>query len=95
MDSKGNSDYENSKPIVHRIEEINALFKKGHTINYWTARGALSGEDLHNLTKSQLETWGAKYHELILGKPYYDLFIDDKNQNASILDEDMSDYLIH
>ena len=94
-DSKGNSDYENSKPIVHRIRKINELFKKGHTIKYWTARGTLSGEDLHGLTKSQLEIWGANYHELILGKPYYDLFIDDKNQNASVLDEDMSDYLIH
>ena len=29
------------------------------------------------LTKIQL-TWNVKYHKLILGKPTYDLIIDDK-----------------
>jgi len=33
-------------------------------------------------TKDQLEEWGAKYHELIMGKLYYDLYIDDKVINA-------------
>ena len=89
----GNPDYENSKPMFQRIAKVNKLYKDGHIIIFWTARGTMSGEDLHNLTKSQLETWGAKYHKLILGKPYYDLFIDDKNLNASILDGDMSEYL--
>ena len=26
----------------------------------------------------QLNKWGAKFHELKMGKPAYDLFIDDK-----------------
>lgn len=91
----GNPDYGNSKPMFQRIARINKLFKIGHTIIFWTARGTISGEDLRNLTKTQLEAWGAKYDKLILGKPYYDLFIDDKNLNASILDGDMSDYLIN
>ena len=30
------------------------------------------------LTKAQLKKWGLKYHELILGKISYDLFVDDK-----------------
>ena len=25
---------------------------------------------------------GCKFHELRMGKPYYDLFIDDKNINS-------------
>ena len=32
-----------------------------------------------SLTKSQLKKWGLKYHKLIMGKPSYDFFIDDKN----------------
>ena len=34
------------------------------------------------LTKQQLEKWGVKYDELKFGKPFYDLFIDDKNINS-------------
>jgi len=37
---------------------------------------------LFDLTKNQLETWGCKYHELILGKPHADYFIDDKGINS-------------
>ena len=35
-------------------------------------------EVLKPLTKMQLDIWGCKYHELIMGKPHADLFIDDK-----------------
>ena len=30
------------------------------------------------LTKTQLKKWKVKYHKLILGKPSYDLIVDDK-----------------
>ena len=33
---------------------------------------------LTDLTKNQLKSWGCKYHNLILGKPHADYFIDDK-----------------
>lgn len=33
----------------------------------------------YNLTKNSLKNWGVKYHELIFGKPTFDLYIDDKN----------------
>ena len=29
-------------------------------------------------TKNQLEARGVKFHKLLLGKPRYDIFIDDK-----------------
>ena len=34
-----------------------------------------------NLTKMQLDIWGCKYHDLILGKPSADYYIDDKAIN--------------
>ena len=72
-------DYENSKPIIDRINKINNLHDDGNTIVYWTARGSVSGIDYSELTKKQFEEWGVKYHDLKFGKPAYDLFIDDKN----------------
>tara|TARA_A100001015_G_C14619126_1_gene567273 strand:- start:40 stop:333 length:294 start_codon:yes stop_codon:yes gene_type:complete len=74
--------YENTKPMKDRIQKINDLYDEGHTIVYWTARGTLSGIDYYNLTKSQLDKFGVKYHELKLKKPAYDLFIDDRNVNS-------------
>ena len=35
----------------------------------------------YNFTKKQLNKWGLKYHLLIMGKPSYDYFIDDKSLN--------------
>ena len=48
----GEPDYENAKPLAQRIRKINELFEQGYIINYWTARGTLSGRDLQSLTKS-------------------------------------------
>ena len=33
----------------------------------------------YKLTKKQLKKWNLKYHKLIMGKPSYDVFVDDKN----------------
>jgi hypothetical protein len=38
--------------------------------------------DWKAVTEKQLQEWGVKYHELKFGKPYYDLFIDDRNMNT-------------
>ena len=37
---------------------------------------------LFELTEKQLKDWGCKYHELIMGKPHADFFIDDKGINS-------------
>jgi len=71
--------YEQSTPIIENINKINDLYDKGNRIVYWTARGSRSGIDWYDLTKKQLVEWGAKHHDLRLDKPYYDMFIDDKN----------------
>tara|TARA_R100000234_G_C4994969_1_gene177392 strand:+ start:1287 stop:1598 length:312 start_codon:yes stop_codon:yes gene_type:complete len=80
--SDGPRDYSKAKPITKRIDKINALFEEGNTIVYWTARGTTTGIDWTELTAGQLQSWGAKHHDLMLGKPHYDLFIDDKNINS-------------
>ncbi len=74
-------DYNNSIPYEDRIKKINDLYDK-NTIVYWTARGTKTGINWFQTTYHQLIKWGCKFHELRMGKPYYDLFIDDKNINS-------------
>jgi len=76
------TDYKNAIPIKERIEKINGLFNRGDTIIYWTARGTRSDENWFLLTYEQLKMWGCLFNELRMGKPVYDLFIDDKNVNS-------------
>jgi hypothetical protein len=74
------SKYENAKPWFENIEKINKLYNDNY-IKYWTARGSTSGNDYYELTKKQLDKWGAKYHELSAGeKPFYDLLICDRTK---------------
>lgn len=70
--------YKNSIPINDNIAKINKLYDEGNTIVYWTSRGSRKQIDWYDFTKSQLDSWGAKYNELRVDKPYYDVFIDDK-----------------
>ena len=72
-------DYSKAKPIQENIDKINKLYDEGNTIVYWTARGSRKQIDWTELTKNQLEEWGAKYNELRVDKPFYDLFIEDKS----------------
>jgi len=74
--------YEASSPYPERIKKINQLFEEGHTIVYYTARGYKTGIPWFQTTHQQLKDWGCLFHELRMGKPNYDLFIDDKNINA-------------
>jgi mannose-6-phosphate isomerase-like protein (cupin superfamily) len=76
--------YKDVTPIYERIYHVNKLYDEGHTITYWTARGSESGLDFHELTRSQLSSWGCKYHTLLLGKPPYDIYIDDKSHNVDV-----------
>lgn len=81
------NDYENSEPIYNMIEKVNQLYDTGHIILIYTARGMTTYKGnidavydaLYLFTKKQIELWGIKYHKLQLGKPSYDIFIDDKN----------------
>lgn len=81
-DSHVARDYSLAVPITENINAINQYFENGHEITYWTARGTMTGIDWYELTKKQLVLWGAKHHDLVLGKPAYDLYIDDKSINT-------------
>jgi len=64
---------------------INAIYKCGHEIILFTARGSQTGIDWSDITKSQLQSWGVKYHKLLFGKPAADYYIDDKNLDLEFL----------
>jgi phosphatidate phosphatase PAH1 len=80
-------DYQDAVPYLKRIEYLNQLYDNGNIIVYFTARGMRrtnnnvdkAKELFYDLTKSQLLSWEAKYHELILGKPSADVYLDDKS----------------
>ena len=74
--------YADALPRLGRIEKINALYDEGHTIVYWTARGSTTGIDWTQTTRAQLKEWGARHHDLRLGKPHFDLYICDKSINC-------------
>ena len=76
-------DYSLATPIIDNINKINDLYDEGHEIVYWTARGSLTGQDWMELTVKQFKEWGVKYHDLKMGKPFYDIFIDDRAINSN------------
>jgi mannose-6-phosphate isomerase-like protein (cupin superfamily) len=77
--------YPAAVPLQERIDRVNRLFDEGHHISYWTARGATSGLDFEEVTRQQLVRWGCKFHELMMKKPHYDIYVDDKSYNVDAL----------
>jgi len=82
-------DYTNTFPYKDRIKKMNKLYNKGYTIIYWTARGSTTGIDWEEITKKQLKKWGCKYTKLLMNKPYYDIWIDDKAFNSNTFFEEL------
>lgn len=82
-------DYCHSIPKKERIEKLNKLYDSGNTIIYLTARGMgrhknsrmLAHKEFYQCTYNQLKEWGCKFHELHMGKPAGDIYIDDKGLN--------------
>ena len=61
-------------PKVHAVETINALYSAGHTIIIYSARTWVEYE----MTVDWLQKNGVKYHQLFMGKPIGDIWIDDR-----------------
>ena len=78
--TQDNGSYRDAEPRIEQIAKINKLYDKGNTIIYWTARGTVTQIDWLDLTKEQLDDWGCRYHDVRVGKPQYDLWIDDKSK---------------
>jgi hypothetical protein len=75
------SNYRCSEPKFQNIELFNKFLEIGHEVHYWTARGANSGKSWDEFTVEQLQKWGVKYTSINMGKPHYDVWIDDKSIN--------------
>jgi hypothetical protein len=80
------SNYNKSKPIKKNINVVNKLFENGYYIKIFTARFMGRSNSIikakkqgYSLTMTQLTKWQINYHELIFGKPSYDIYIDDKS----------------
>ena len=81
--------YDEAIPYKDAIKKINSLYTEGNYIIIFTARymGRSNGDiDKANsmgyqFTLNQLNKWGLKFNQLILGKPEYDIIIDDKGFN--------------
>ena len=84
-----NGDYENAKPNKKSINLINKLFKKKYKIILFTSRfmgrtkgnAKLANKIGYKFTYKQIKKWNLNFHKLIMGKPSYDLIIDDKSYN--------------
>lgn len=80
------NNYSKSRPKKKIIKFINGLYNSEYYIKIFTSRFmGRSNENIklarkkgESLTKKQLKNWKLKYHELIMGKPSYDYFVDDK-----------------
>ena len=70
--------FRTSKPFTQRIEYFNSLHEEGHYLQYWSARGCWEGNDTLEETREQLDSWGVKYNDVAVFKPFYDIWIDDK-----------------
>ncbi len=71
--------YAAAEPFPDVIARVNALADAGHRVILFTARGSGTGIDWRHLTERQLQSWGVKHHELHLGKPTADVYVDDKS----------------
>ena len=63
-----------AKPISGAVESINKLYDEGHTIIIYSARTWMEYE----MTSIWLKTNNVKYHQLVMGKPIGDVWIDDR-----------------
>ena len=63
-----------AKPPRDAVSSVNALYDKGHTIIFYTARTWMEFE----MTTDWLKKNGFKYHQLVMGKPIGDIWIDDR-----------------
>lgn len=86
----GPEKYDYCEPYHGNIDLVNSLYDDGYKIVIYTARGMSQYNGnvieiyskLYNKTNQQLNSWGIKYHQLVMGKIHYDVLIDDKVLNS-------------
>lgn len=78
--------YAQAQPIQHVIDIMRRLHEEGAYIIIHTARRMVTHDgnlaeierEVGDLTRKWLADHGVPYDELVFGKPYGDLYIDDK-----------------
>lgn len=63
-----------AQPIEKAVASINQLYHEGHTIIIYSARLWIEYEMTHHW----LTVNGVKFHQLVMGKPQGDFWIDDR-----------------
>ncbi|HEY0740060.1 MAG TPA: hypothetical protein VGD40_01310 [Chryseosolibacter sp.] len=63
-----------AKPLPGAIENVNRLFSEGHIIIIYSARTWMEYE----MTADWLKRHDVHFHQLVMGKPVGDLWIDDR-----------------
>lgn len=71
-------------PYVDRIEKLNGLMDNGNEIHIWLEDTTAF---LHEVIIS-LESWGCRFMYVKLGKPEYDMIIDENCMNAKTFFKD-------
>jgi len=84
-------DYAKAEPNEKMIKIVNQLYDCGNEIILFTARGYVTGIDWRETTQSQMKSWGVKYHELHMGKPNADYYVDDKMLSLDFLYEEFGE----
>tara|TARA_A100001011_G_scaffold21265_1_gene21373 strand:- start:3420 stop:3773 length:354 start_codon:yes stop_codon:yes gene_type:complete len=93
--SDAENKYGKAKPNLPVIKAMQDLYLKGNSIIIYTARRMLTHKgdlnkienEVGNLTRTWLTYYNVPYDELIFGKPYADVYIDDKGLDLKDLDK--------
>lgn len=83
-------DYGQALPNERMIKIVNKLYDWGNRIVLFTARGYVTGIDWKQVTEKQMKDWGVMYHELHMGKPNADYYVDDKMMSLEFLYREFS-----
>jgi hydroxymethylpyrimidine pyrophosphatase-like HAD family hydrolase len=65
---------EHTEVVAEMIEFVNYLYDQGYKIYFYTARE----HDFYEHTVNLLDSFGFKYHALVMNKIFYDVLLDDK-----------------
>ena len=62
----------------HKLKDETFYLQSGRILLYYGDTDDLAKQEFYEFTEIQLSLWGCKYHQLHLGKPSADYYIDDK-----------------
>ncbi len=66
--------FEFSEPYPDMVDMANYLVSQGHQISFFTARS----EKYREVSERMINNSGVEYQELVMDKPFYHIFIEDR-----------------